>query len=378
MTTQWLHRPVNPPIPSEQTILERAAGDPDKICTIASLIAIRKWLCAQHPLDGEGDFEDFVERTLRTYDALDAVGPENLWLDEDDGSASRVSDGTVRHDLAGMPYIGMVASPSACAPSHSRSELSLIGNQLVMIQQNTRFGDYASSPTFIAHNRRGVQLAGGTSQALVDAVRAALVHAVDRTVWLKGRRMKSFNVSRVIPAGWEHSDEPAQDLIEDLALGYDGLSMADLILAEQLGADSTIISPHVRMEHEYRFFVIGSQLVSGAGCIEEHTPLDDLGHVFDHRVEGVRGDGDIRPEPMLVQRMADRVTEILPALSAEGLHSGVIDMAIIDGEPVIVEFNPLTNAGFYAADSNHIYHTWAQHPELTDHTVVLSNLAGDH
>ena len=102
------------------------------------------------------------------------------------------------------------------------------------------------------------------------------------------------------------------------------------------------------MEFETRFFVVDGVPVTGAGCVESHTPLDCEDR-FDPKMERIRGDG------LIVSRadvMADHLAfaEVVAAeFAAVGVRHFTLDVAAgVDG-PLVVELNSLLNSGLYAS-----------------------------
>lgn len=128
--------------------------------------------------------------------------------------------------------------------------------------------------------------------------------------------------------------------------------------------DGFLIQEWVPMTYEYRFFVVDGQLVSGAGCVEEFTPLDRIGNSpFDPQIRRTRGNGvasdadsavELRPD--LVRRYRSFLSPIAGALPSE-MGTVVVDVALDAGtdKPLIVEFNTLPNSGLYASDVHRTY-----------------------
>lgn len=118
-----------------------------------------------------------------------------------------------------------------------------------------------------------------------------------------------------------------------------------------------LIQEWVPLEYEYRFFVVDGTLITGAGCVEEFTPLNNR-CTFDPAMRRLRGNGiaaeddtEVRLRPDLVEsyiRFIEPVASGLP----RGQRTVVIDVArhARTGEPLIVEFNSLPNSGLYACD----------------------------
>lgn len=112
----------------------------------------------------------------------------------------------------------------------------------------------------------------------------------------------------------------------------------------------------LELEYEYRLFVVDGIVISGAGCVEEFTPLDrDLfAEPFDTRVRRVRGHlhqgapTEVEDRPELVDALVDFGRDLARQ------HGGtvVIDVAIdrLTNRPVVIELNDLPNSGLYASD----------------------------
>lgn len=124
-----------------------------------------------------------------------------------------------------------------------------------------------------------------------------------------------------------------------------------------------LIQEWVPMTHEYRFFIVDGRTVTGAGCVEEFTPLNRLGDTFDPQMRAHRGNGiasvaDSRVELRrdLAQQYLDFIAPIAGELP-EGMNTVVVDVAM-DARmdtPLIVEFNTLPNSGLYASDVHATY-----------------------
>lgn len=121
------------------------------------------------------------------------------------------------------------------------------------------------------------------------------------------------------------------------------------------------VSPWVPMEYEYRIFIVDGRVITGAGCIEERTPLDHdhADGPFDPWVRKHRGNGiaadkntdpEFKPELANAYRLA---AEKIAALLPPGQDTIQVDLAMVNGEdePIIVEFNSVPNAGLYAIDA---------------------------
>lgn len=119
--------------------------------------------------------------------------------------------------------------------------------------------------------------------------------------------------------------------------------------------DNVLIQEVIPMTHETRFFVAGGEVVSGAACIEEHTPLDrEAGQgILPPVFELGRNVGERVRDEAVAERLVAFAREAAAMIVAEEpeLRNFVLDAAIgPDGAPVLIELNPLVGAGLYAND----------------------------
>lgn len=125
-----------------------------------------------------------------------------------------------------------------------------------------------------------------------------------------------------------------------------------------------LVQQWVPMTYEYRFFVVDGKLVSGAGCVEEFTPLNHIGvSPLDPQMRALRGNGiaahgdtSVEVREDLVQRYLEFAAEVVKTLPAH-MSTTVFDVALNADtrKPLIVEFNTLPNSGLYASDVYAVY-----------------------
>lgn len=131
-------------------------------------------------------------------------------------------------------------------------------------------------------------------------------------------------------------------------------------IPEAAPAAGFLVQEWIPMDYEYRFFVVDGELVTGAGCVEEFTPLDHdpRDGVFDPQMRKTRGNGIAADTDAPVRRclgLVERYREFLAPIAATlpcGQRTVVIDVALSSGAPVIVEFNALPNSGLYSSDTD--------------------------
>lgn len=99
-----------------------------------------------------------------------------------------------------------------------------------------------------------------------------------------------------------------------------------------------MVQPHVEMTYEYRLFVINGVAVTGAGAISAHTPADNTA-IFNPAIAASRTEEcPVEMRPDIVKRYLAFAADLIPQCP---VHSFVLDVALVDGDPIIVEFNPL-------------------------------------
>ena len=127
----------------------------------------------------------------------------------------------------------------------------------------------------------------------------------------------------------------------------------------------------VSMEDEYRFFVSDGKIVTGAGCIESFTPIDNVNREDFHTiVEGVRGSHNFREDTLLVQEMREFAQKATDSFIRDGVGKFfVIDIAVMvhaDGSRNlgVVELNGLTNSGLYASNHDRVVEGVVENPDV--------------
>lgn len=124
------------------------------------------------------------------------------------------------------------------------------------------------------------------------------------------------------------------------------------------GQQTVLAQDAIDLQFEYRLFVVDGEVISGAGCVEEFTPLNrpvDAG-LFDMRVRRVRGYFDTEPTAVEVRPdVVGRLIEFGRTVAREHGGTVVIDVALdvtgnAFGVPVVIEFNDIPNSGLYASN----------------------------
>lgn len=122
------------------------------------------------------------------------------------------------------------------------------------------------------------------------------------------------------------------------------------------GKPTYIVQEYKQMKYEYRFFIINGKLTSGAGCIEEHTPLANTKQ-FNTLVEENRNNSPIEDNPNLIQRyitIAENITSLTNETEPQ-LKNYTIDLCLYEDDTIgMIERNSSSNSGLYAQDLNRI------------------------
>ncbi|MCU6479072.1 ATP-grasp domain-containing protein [Arthrobacter sp. A2-55] len=288
------------------------------------------------PRDVESDYEEHFEQAARLQAALNGFGDDNVWLHiggRDELAVRNLGTGETRQlsELAHLPRYGLQEG----RPGHK-----------VELKQERLAGKYALYPSFQQRAGRRSVLAGfGTEDDQdLEVVLGDLYAAGVRKFFIKANVAKLGLWKFTAGEGLTPSELQRQFLDED-----DGWT----IVRHEGDRDFFQVQESVTMTHEYRMFIIGGQLVTGAGCVEEFTPLDNNGQPFDPKMRPHRNsDGPVRDEPKILESYLEFARDAVSALSADvpDLHNYVMDLALgSDSRPLIVELNGMLNAGLYAS-----------------------------
>lgn len=293
--------------------------------------------------EGEGDdYEDFYEQAARLDAALSAFGPDNIWLTVSqhlDGDARNLGTGETRpiSELEHLPRYGVQASQR---------------HQSVNQKQALLADGYYKYDAFLSRAGRRIVVCGYApeKEGALDLGDVLAGFAADgiRKAFLKVNLNKYATFPVDLPEGFAPEDASTA-LYRQLDYG-----------AMYLEGGSTNIQAQefVTMEYEYRVFVVGNCAVSAAGCIEEFTPLDNNGCAFDNKLRRNRQEeSPVDAEPAIAGILTAFARNAVKALALEvpELTDYVIDVALgADGEPLIVELNPLLNSGLYASQPGRV------------------------
>jgi hypothetical protein len=326
----WLVSIVNKPVPERRPASPQVQARKDEL--------LRLWSKHIEPVEegGEGDYEDFYEQAVRLEAALDAFGAENVWLIISTDRHTAVNAGTGERlptaDVEHFDRYGVQASRR---------------HEDVDMEQARLAGAYHGYQAFLDRAGRRIDLCGLTpsdrsARDLGGVLAGYAGDGIDRA-FIKATQIKYAAFAADLPAGFQPVDAAA--LVYG-ALGYGAMSL-------EYGRDNLIAQEFVAMEYEYRCFVVGHNLVTAAGCIEEFTPLDNNGFRYDNQLRRNRQERTpVEPEAAIAGILTGFARDAVDALALEvpALRDYVIDVALgPDGKPLIVELNSLLNSGLYAS-----------------------------
>lgn len=124
-------------------------------------------------------------------------------------------------------------------------------------------------------------------------------------------------------------------------------------LVEHEGRQSILyIQAAYEPTREYRMIVVGDKPVTGAGCIEAFTPVDNTGQAFDDRMEEIRNKSAPASRPDTLRRYLDFATDFAREWATEHgddmIYSLDLSTDARTGDVIPVEVNPGLNLGLYA------------------------------
>ena len=216
--------------------------------------------------------------------------------------------------------------------------ISLVGQDELAV--NAAAG-YADSPVFLRHCGRRMRYVPATSTGFEHVLAELLGDRPRADIFLKSIK-KHFSAIVSVEAG-SSLRRQVFDQLDGLDLEFVHYEDAPrLLLAQDV----------VQCRYEYRFFIIDGQLVTGAGCVEHHTPLDNR-EVFDTQMEPIRNRSDANTFPRVRDQHLAFARMFVEEFAAE--HGRrldyCLDVAIDDqGRSFVIELNPPLNCGRYASD----------------------------
>jgi len=201
---------------------------------------------------------------------------------------------------------------------------------------------YGRSATFQDRCGRKVAFAPPDNASINEAV--STVAPNGGRVFVKTIKKESTNLFDIDMAGGVSPIDQINEQDDGFIWGHMHLegSTAPYYLVQEA------ISP----KYEYRVFMVGDEPVTGAGCVEAYTPLDNE-MLFDSKMEATRNQDAVKNYPEIAKRYEAFAREFGKAYASEVgiMNAYSLDLCINDdtGEIAIIELNPAMNLGRYAS-----------------------------
>ena len=310
---------------------------------------------------GEDDFEEFYEEAAR-LEAIDAaVGEGRVWLSQySEGAARNLGTG----EVVPLQAVHHLRRFGGQPPTRQTGVPELAYEKAIdRYHQFEAFTRNAGRPLITA----GHDLEGAPGPELFDAIRDIAAQGFEKVVVKVTKAKRGFSVIDVRP---DIRDDELTDVFHE--------DMEWALVREGGRAGAFLVQGFVPMRFEYRMFVVDGVVVTGAGCIEEHTPGNNRGVAFDTQVREHRiCKSPVEDRPELVSKLLTFAQKVADEWTAErpDLRTTVIDVALgSDDEPLVVEFNGLLNSGLYSSDPRLVAAALAADerlPEVVDETFIL-------
>lgn len=283
-----------------------------------------------------GDYEYFVEEAFRLHAALESFGTGNCWMHhqwgEHRGYAFNLVTGKKRSadELQAEGALSYGAQPSG-------HHWALAGEAA---------DDYAPLMSFQRNSGRYVEL-GGFASGQNDDLNLVFERMYERGIRkaLLKRRYRKNPLLEVDLNKWKNLGSVTHAMVDDEA-GW-------TLINDEGRSGVYLVQEFIQMRYEYRSFVINHQPVTGAGCVEEFTPLDNTGESFDDRVREVRSsESAVESNPQVKDILLDFTRRVASEIAEERPEIGgyTLDTALdSEGNPLVIELNGHLNAGFFAS-----------------------------
>lgn len=285
------------------------------------------------------DFEDWVENAVRLESAMRVFPDANLIIINRDNETFQ--DGRKIDIPEEGLFIGIYKNHD---PSF---------DHLVDKAMNAMVGNYALTETFKRFAGRRYEMCGvnaKNSPGLLHTIKDFVDSGI-HDIFIKVNRQK-YQIERLR----FNSVQDVEDKFYDSAT-----ALAAMHLEERDNAFQ--VQQFIQMLYEYRMIVVDHELVSGAGCIEEFTPLNNFAK-FDNQL---RKDRSARSEVVEDQSIVDRYIQFgrqfVASMKSENpaFSDYTLDVALDDNGTVVpVECNPPDNFGLYAMDYDEIIKALAE------------------
>lgn len=286
---------------------------------------------------GNGDFEYFTEEAFRLHSAIHSFGASNTWLHhqwgEKEGIALNAATGEERSAVEMMEHGAHIYGAQVMKDRHA-------------LLAGEKADDYSLLSAFRKNSGRYLEPGGFATddgKSLTDIFSRMHDRGITKAILKRRHRKNPLIIADL--SGWGTKSSVHSALGED--------DMWSMIYDEGV-QDAYLVQEFVPMRFEYRTFIIDHEPVTGAGCVEEFTPLDNQGDAFDARLREFRDDGEgslVRELPEFRDKLLAFVRDVSEEIRKESPDIGgyTLDTALdAQGNPLVIELNGHLNSGFYA------------------------------
>lgn len=302
----------------------------------------------------DADFENFTEDAYRLDAALKGFGAENVWITGATPTSTLLKTSEMMNANSGeiwdCPFDQQMAGYGFDYYGLQRSTWTHMGSPLL---QERIADQYMHSYTFQKFSGRNMELAGYYSKRNdIFTVIKKMYDTGTRKFFIKLCQAKAG----IFRYEFSEKDETNGILTIETIRNIMDLEISDYVMHLMGNSNVFLVQEDVEMMYEYRIFMVEGVPVTGAGCIPEYTPLDNLGDDFDPSLRKHRSQSNpIEPLPAFVDVYRTFAEQVSHEFADEipQLRNYVLDVALIPDKdlgftPIIVELNGSLNSGLYA------------------------------
>lgn len=299
-------------------------------------------------LEEYGDYEDFYENYLRLY-YVAKLYPKELIIIND---RRRYYNYETKQVLTNEEVKTLFAEP------HFKYGIL---DKLENAEEDLAVNNYEESLGFQKYSNRYAKVLGFPEDNTNDETTYILKDEDNGLIQIKELRNKGINkfvlkdgrakhgLYKIDLEGVPNTDEGFINYMRKYFLLTDN-DWAILNLFRTL--PSHLVQEFKQMKYEYRFFVYNGVLISGAGCVEEHTPLVNTKQ-FNTLMEAYRSETVIEDCPQIVERYIEAAKQIVSLTNATepNVKNYSLDLCLYEDDTIgMIERNPFSNSGLYAQD----------------------------
>ncbi len=125
------------------------------------------------------------------------------------------------------------------------------------------------------------------------------------------------------------------------------------MLQHEGNTDVFLMQEAITCRYEYRMFMVDGRPVTGAGCIEEYTPLNNE-TTFDPKMAEYRNKSEIVSDKSIAEcyrDFAEKFGREFEQENGKGINYALDLCLDANGKICVIELNPPLNCGLYASDN---------------------------